>query len=63
MRAQVKNVSDLGSVEEVAKLVLPRGSRLLNAGSETFALQPKVLAGTLAEVLGEVELPPVSYYR
>ncbi|GIL62739.1 hypothetical protein Vafri_16921 [Volvox africanus] len=54
---QVTDLSIFGGLEEAAKLLLPRGSRVLSASTLQVVLPPKQTA------LGSVELPPKSYYR
>ncbi|GIL78087.1 hypothetical protein Vretimale_7490 [Volvox reticuliferus] len=54
---QVTDLSVFGGLEEAAKLLLPRGSRVLSASTLQVVLPPKQTA------LGPVELPPKNYYR
>ncbi|GLC37149.1 hypothetical protein PLESTM_000548000 [Pleodorina starrii] len=54
---QVTDLSVFGGLEEVAKLLLPRGSRVLSASNLQVVLPPKQTA------LGPVEVPPKNYYR
>lgn len=56
---QITDVSQLGSVEEVSKLVLPPGSRIDAASVRTFPIPPKD-TGT---VVGVIERDPVVIYR
>lgn len=51
------DISAYGTPEEAASLLLPRGSKLVSASVETVALPPRVTP------LGDVEVPPKSYYR
>ncbi|KAG1671090.1 hypothetical protein FOA52_000762 [Chlamydomonas sp. UWO 241] len=60
---QVSDVSMLGDVDEVAKLIIPRGSRLLKTGSIVVESAKKRPEGLAEQVLGEVDVPPVSYFR
>lgn len=53
---QVSDVSQWGTPEEAAKLVLPRGAALLGSTSIAEARTPK------ATPVGQVELPPRNYY-
>ncbi|GFR43081.1 hypothetical protein Agub_g4088 [Astrephomene gubernaculifera] len=54
---QVTDVSVFGGLEEAAKLLLPRGSRVLAASALQVVLPPKETA------IGTVELPPKNYYK
>ena len=56
---QITNISQLGSAEEVAKLVLPPGSRVDSVSTRTFPVPPKD-TGTL---MGVIERDPVVVYR
>ncbi|KXZ51153.1 hypothetical protein GPECTOR_13g640 [Gonium pectorale] len=53
----VTDISVFGGLEETAKLLLPRGSKVLAASELQVVLPPKQTA------LGPVELPPKRYYR
>ncbi|KAG2439829.1 hypothetical protein HYH02_010462 [Chlamydomonas schloesseri] len=54
---QTTDISGLGSLEEAAKLLLPRGSRVIAGSVLQVPLPPRQTA------LGPVELPPKNYYR
>lgn len=56
---QITDISQLGSIEEVSKLVLPPGSRIDGASVRTFPIAPKD-TGT---VVGVIERDPVVVYR
>jgi hypothetical protein len=49
-------LSQFGTAEEAAKLLLPRGSLLLGSSTVTDALPPR------ETLLGPVEIPPRNYY-
>jgi hypothetical protein len=53
---QVSDVSAFGPPEEAAKLLLPRGARLVSAAEATETSPPRETP------LGPVDIPPVSYY-
>ena len=57
--AQLTDISQWGSAEEAARLLLPRGARLLSA-SATAVPQPPRDTGTL---LGVVQPAPSTVYR
>ncbi|KAJ9529948.1 hypothetical protein QJQ45_023262, partial [Haematococcus lacustris] len=54
---QVGDLSVWGTPEEAAKLLLPRGSVLLNSSQQQVEVPPRTTP------LGPVALPPKSYYR
>ncbi len=54
---QTTDISGLGDLEEAAKLLLPRGSRVIAGSVLQVPLPPRQTA------LGPVELPPKNYYR
>lgn len=54
---QVNDISAFGGPEQAANLLLPRGAVLLGYSKEVVVLKPRVTA------LGEVEVPPRTYYR
>lgn len=56
---QLTNISQYGDEKEVAKLVLPPGTRVESFGSETIEMPPRD-TGTPA---GVVEIPPQTFYR
>lgn len=56
---QITDISQLGPVEEVAKLVLPPGSRVDSVSTREFPVPPKD-TGT---VMGVIERDPVVVYR
>ena len=56
---QITDISQLGTPQQVAQLVLPRDVRMLNTAVSKTALPPKD-TGT---VLGVVEREPVTTYR
>ena len=56
---QVTDVSQLGTPEEVALLVLPPGSRVARAQVVTFPQPPR----DTGSVLGVIERPPKQLYR
>lgn len=56
---QITDIAQLGTVEEVARLLLPAGSRVAGATVLSFP-QPAKDTGTL---LGAIERPPRQLYR
>eukprot|EP00983_Pelagomonas_calceolata_P019442 611225-Pelagomonas_calceolata.AAC.1 len=54
---QVNDITAFGEPEQAANLLLPRGAVLLGYSKEVVVLKPRVTA------LGEVEVPPRTYYR
>lgn len=56
---QITDISQLGSAEEVSKLVLPPGSRIDSVSVRTFPIPPKD-TGT---VMGVIERDPLVVYR
>jgi len=56
---QVTDISQLGDVRSVARLLLPPGATVISATSESVPQPPKD-TGT---VLGVIERDPVNYYR
>ena len=57
--AQVQDIRQFGSLEEVAALLLPKEVQVLAQGSSTVEQEPRD-TGT---VLGVVQLPPQTFYR
>lgn len=55
--AQVADITGLGSLSEVAGLLLPRGAVLLGTSTETVPLPAR------STQLGEIQVPPRTYYR
>jgi hypothetical protein len=53
---QVSDITAFGSAEEAAKVLLPKGARLLGLKSQTVEMPPKDTP------LGRVDTPPKSYY-
>ena len=53
---QVSDISAFGEPEDAAKLLLPRGARVVSAASSQETSPPRETP------LGPVEIPPVSYY-
>lgn len=54
---QVNDISQLGTPIEVAQLILPRGSTLLATATQQVPVPPKTTP------VGQVELPPQTYFR
>jgi hypothetical protein len=55
-RGQVSDLSQYGPAEDVAKLLLPRGSLLLASTQTVEKFPPRETP------LGQVEIPPRTYY-
>lgn len=56
--AQVGDITGFGDPEEAANLLLPRGAVLLGYSKEVVALRPRK-----SSTLGEIQVPPRTYYR
>lgn len=54
---QVNDITGFGEPEQAANLLLPRGALLLGSSKEVVTLRPRKTS------LGEVEVPPRTYYR
>ncbi len=54
---QVNDITAFGEPEEAANLLLPRGAVLRGYSKEIVVLKPRITA------LGEVQVPPRTYYR
>lgn len=53
----MNDISQLGTPIEVAQLILPRGSTLLATATQQVPVPPKQTP------VGQVELPPQTYFR